>query len=211
MTLIYFVRHGETEWNRERRIQGKTDIPLNDTGREQARATGKLLANRRWDLVVSSPLVRARETAEIIASELGMPAPLVLDDIGERNYGASEGLNYEQIEAKFPDDAPVPGRESRREVTERAIPAVVALAERYPEKAIIVVSHGGVIRSILLEVAPHEKSAPIRNGSIHSFRHTDGTLDLIACDDPIEATSNLISPVELDEQNPTERIKNRWN
>jgi probable phosphoglycerate mutase len=206
MTLIYFVRHGETDWNFQRRIQGKTDIPLNDTGRNQARETGRLLANRRWDLVVSSPLVRARETAEIIAAELGMPEPVIVGDIAERNYGAAEGLDYEQIEREFPNDAPVPGRESREEVTARVIPAIVELAQRYPGQSLVVVSHGGVIRSVLMKVAPGEHTVPIRNGSVHSFRHTDGTLDLIAFDDPIEESSNAISPVELDEQNAAERV-----
>ena len=206
MTLIYFVRHGETEWNLNRRIQGRTDIPLNETGRDQARETGRLLSSRRWDLIVSSPLSRAFETASIIAEELGMPRPEVLRDVEERNYGDAEGLTYEQIERQFPDDAPVPGRESRDEVTARVIPAIVDLAERHPGQSILVVTHGGVIRSVLMKVAPGEHAVPIRNGSIHSFTHTDGTLDLIAFDDPIETSSNSISPVELDDQNAAERL-----
>jgi uncharacterized phosphatase len=206
MTLIYFVRHGETEWNRERRIQGTTDIPLNDTGRAQARETGRLLAGRDWDLVVSSPLSRAHETATIIAAELAMGEPLILAEVAERNYGAAEGLDHDQVDELFPGDSSVPGRESREEVTSRVIPAIVALAEQHPGKSIVVVSHGGVIRSVLMSVAPGEHDVPIRNGSIHSFRHTDGTLDLIAFDDPIEVTSNAFSDVELDDQNPAERI-----
>ena len=65
--LLYLVRHGETDWNRSRRIQGRTDIELNDTGREQALATSRLLARREWNAVISSPLSRALETASIIA------------------------------------------------------------------------------------------------------------------------------------------------
>ena len=70
MTELYLVRHGETDWNRQRRIQGLTDIPLNETGRRQARDTGMLLRRRRWDGVFSSPLSRAVETASIIAVRL---------------------------------------------------------------------------------------------------------------------------------------------
>ena len=73
--LLYLVRHGETDWNLQRRIQGSTDIPLNDTGREQAAATGRLLARREWDAIYSSPLSRAIETGELIAREVGLPGP----------------------------------------------------------------------------------------------------------------------------------------
>ena len=207
MTLIYLVRHGETDWNLARRIQGSTDIPLNDTGRQQAAATGRLLARRDWDLIVTSPLARARETAQIIARETGMPAPVELDTIVERQYGAAEGLDYEQIAERFPDDAPVPGRESREAVVERALPAIVGLAEQNPGAAIIVVSHGGVIRSILTAVAPDNtaiRDGRIRNGSVHSFRHTDGTLDLIAFDDPIDVESLDCATDDLVEQNAVE-------
>ncbi len=79
MTDLYLVRHGETEWNRLRRIQGLTDIPLNDTGREQARRTGMLLTRRPIARVYASPLGRARETAEIIARELGLAEPELRD------------------------------------------------------------------------------------------------------------------------------------
>jgi len=207
MTLIYLVRHGETDWNRARRIQGATDIPLNDTGREQAATTGRLLARREWDLVVTSPLSRARETAQIIARETGMPEPILLPEIVERQYGEAEGLDYEEIAERFPDDTVVPGRESREEVAARVIPAIVQLAEQNPGAAIIVVSHGGVIRSVLTSVAPDDPAITggrIRNGSVHSLSHTDGTLDLIAFDDPIELESLDCATDDLVDQNAVE-------
>ncbi|WP_411699783.1 histidine phosphatase family protein [Conyzicola sp.] len=204
MTTIYLVRHGETDWNRERRIQGSTDIPLNQTGRDQAAVTGALLATRQWDGVYASPLSRAYETGAIIAGQLGLPAPEAVPEVAERRYGEAEGLTGDEIDARFPGDTPVPGRESREDVAARVIPAIVALAERHPGENIVLVSHGGVIRTILTVVAPDEHPESIRNGSVHSFRHTDGTLDLIAFDDPIEEQSLACATDDIEDQNAVE-------
>ncbi len=204
MTELYLVRHGETDWNRERRIQGSTDIPLNDTGRDQAAATGRLLATRQWEAVIASPLSRAYETASIIAAETGLPGPTRLDAIVERNYGLAEGMTGDEIDRLFPDGAEVAGRETREAVAARVIPALLALAEEHPGKSLIVVSHGGVIRAVLNAVDPNASSEPIRNGSVHSFRHADGGLELIAFDDPIEAESLDCADDELEQQNAIE-------
>ena len=204
MTLIYLVRHGETDWNREHRIQGSTDIALNDTGRDQAATTGELLSTRAWDGVYASPLSRAYETGAIIARRLGLPEPGVVPEVAERRYGEAEGLTGDEIDARFPGDTPVPGRETREEVAARTIPALVALAERHPGESIVVVSHGGVIRTVLMEVAPEAPFEPIRNGSVHSFRHTDGTLDLVAFDDPIEVRSLDCASDDIEDQNAVE-------
>ena len=204
MTRIYLVRHGETDWNRARRIQGSTDIPLNATGRDQAATTGRLLARREWSAIIASPLSRAFETAQIIAGEVGLAAPLVNDALVERNYGDAEGLDYTTIEARYPNNAPVPGREEREAVAARVVPAIMQLAEQYPGQDIIVVSHGGVIRAVLNAVAPDDDSGTIRNGSIHSFQHTDGTLDLIAFDDPIELESLECATEDITDQNALE-------
>jgi len=204
MTTIYLVRHGETDWNRARRIQGSTDIPLNQTGRDQAAVTAALLANRSWDGVYASPLSRAFETGAIIARALGLPEPDAVPEVAERRYGDAEGLTGDEIDARFPGDTQVPGRESREEVAARVIPAIVALAERHPGENIVLVSHGGVIRTILNVVAPGENPEPIRNGSVHSFRHTDGTLDLIAFDDPIEVESLDCATDDIEDQNAVE-------
>ena len=203
--LLYLVRHGETDWNRARRIQGSTDIPLNDTGRAQAAATGRLLSRRSWDAIYSSPLSRAFETATIIAEEVGLAAPEPVDALVERNYGAAEGLADRELKERFPGNTEVPGRESREEVAERVIPALIDLAERHPDQALVVVGHGGVIRSVLAVIDPLGTHGMITNGSIHSLRHEDGTFSLIAFDDPIEVESLECATDNLEDQNAVER------
>jgi broad specificity phosphatase PhoE len=196
-TELYLVRHGETDWNQQRRIQGLTDIPLNDVGREQARATGRLLARRTWDGVYSSPLSRAFETASIIADEVGLPAPHTIEALVERNYGDAEGMNFLDIERRYPDRGSVPGQESREDVVARVVPALRDLARAHPDQSLIVVSHGGAIRAVLTEVEPDSSHGMITNGSVHSFRFGDDRLALIEFDDPIALDG-------LDEQNAVE-------
>ena len=203
--FIYLVRHGETDWNRQRRIQGLSDIPLNSTGRAQAKTTGELLSSRMWHGIFASPLSRAMETARIIASEVGLTEPGTLPAVIERNYGDAEGRTASEVDALYPGDTEVPGRESREAVIERALPALVQLAEDNHGKSIIVVAHGGVIASILAAVAPERPRTPIVNGSVHSFRHDDGTLRLINFDDPIEAESETIGDDPFEAQNAMAR------
>lgn len=204
MSELYLVRHGETEWNRAHRIQGRTDVPLNDTGREQARATGRLLSRRRWDAVVTSPLSRTRETAQLIAAELGLPEPEIVDALIERDYGAAEGLSFPEIEARFPRGAEVPGRETREAVAARVVPALLRLAEERRGQALVVVTHGGAIRSVLATADPDGGHGTITNGSVHSFRHEDGALRLIAFDDPIEELTAGEPDEDIASQNAVE-------
>ncbi len=208
MTLLYLVRHGETDWNLTRRIQGSTDIPLNDTGRLQAARTGQLLASRRWDGIASSPLSRAHETGQIIGRAVGIDDIEILDDLAERHYGDAEGLSDHDLSVRFPGDTEVPGRETRAEVVSRVLPALIALAERHPGANLIVTTHGGVIRTVLNEVAPHSPEHHgfgVKNGSVHSFRLVDGGLELIAFNDPIEEESEAEECGDLDDQNAIER------
>jgi len=180
VTLLYLVRHGETDWNLAGRIQGSTDIPLNDTGRAQAARVGLLLANRDCDRIASSPLSRAFETAQIIGTAVGIGEIEVLDDIVERAYGDAEGLADHEISRRFPGDSHVPGRESRQEVIARVLPALIALATRHAGNTLIVATHGGVIRSVLNETAPHRhRVIAIGNGSVHSFNVADGEVQLL--------------------------------
>jgi broad specificity phosphatase PhoE len=203
MTELYLVRHGETDWNRQHRIQGLTDVPLNATGRKQARAAGKLLSRRDWDGIYASPLSRAVETASIIAGQTGLPEPRPVAALVERNYGDAEGLNFIEIDRRYPNRSEVPGQESRAEVIARVVPALRELAAAHPGESLIVVSHGGAIRAVLMAADPAGSHGMITNGSVHSFRFEDDELRLIRFDDPIEIVSTGRGG-DLDEQNAVE-------
>lgn len=206
MTNFFLIRHGETDWNRAGKIQGATDIPLNDTGREQAHTTGSKMEGRQWDVIVSSPLSRAMETGSIIASHLGLPEPRPVAGIVERNYGAAEGLTGPEVESFYPSDTPVPGRETRGEVQERVVAALHELAAEFKGLNVIVVCHGGVIRAMLHETTGtsffHER---ISNGSVHSFHHSDDGLSLVHFNDPLDALTDDLSLPDFEEQQPLER------
>jgi uncharacterized phosphatase len=204
MTELYLVRHGETDWNRQHRIQGLTDIPLNDTGRQQARAAGRLLARREWDGILASPLSRAMDTAAIIAEETGLGAPEPMPALVERNYGEGEGLDFAEINRRYPDRAAVPGQESREEVIARVVPALRELAAARPGQSLIVVSHGGAIRGALMAADPAGSHGMITNGSVHSFRIEDDRLRLIRFDDPIEVDSIASGTDDIRDQNAVE-------
>ncbi len=188
MTLITLVRHGQTDWNLEGRIQGSTDIALNDTGRAQARAAAGL-AGTRFDHVYASPLARARETAEIIAHELGLPVPLSTVGMREREFGEAEGLLWEQYRERFGtrrDD--VPGAETVRTLTDRALASLaridIAARRRSAPRveSVLVCTHGGVIRALLEHVSGGTLPASgerLDNGSVHRFAMDGGGLRLI--------------------------------
>jgi probable phosphoglycerate mutase len=204
MTRFFLVRHGETEWNRIRRIQGVSDIPLNATGRAQASALGQILSKHSFDLMVASPLSRALETATIVAKHLSMPAPLVIPDLIERNYGEAEGQNGHDLDQRYPGGMEIPGRELREDVTKRVVRVLADLAVRHPEADIVVVCHGAVIRSVVDYAAPGLHKEPITNCSVHNFSHVAGTLELVAFDDPMEVASHEIAAEEFEDQNPAE-------
>ncbi|GAA4154840.1 phosphatase PhoE [Gryllotalpicola daejeonensis] len=183
MTRISLVRHGQTDWNRDGRIQGRSDIPLNDTGREQAHETGRALRVRRFDGVYASPLVRAFETAEIIAGELGMPEPVAVPGLEERSYGRAEGMTGPEIRAAFGDNrADVPEWEDDASVLARVLEALAGLAAHHEGERILVVVHGGVIGAVarhLTDGARPAKGEAIGNASVHDLEVVDGELRLV--------------------------------
>jgi uncharacterized phosphatase len=101
-TTFYLVRHGETSWNAEGKIQGRSDIPLGDIGREQAKKLGEKLTSVHFDAIYTSPLQRAVETAEIIGNILSLPVQ-IQKELRERNSGNLEGKTKEEMRALYPD------------------------------------------------------------------------------------------------------------
>jgi probable phosphoglycerate mutase len=189
VTLLTLVRHGQTDWNLARRIQGATDVPLNDTGRDDARRAARVLAGEQHDAIYTSPLVRAQETAQIIASTLGLGSPALTRGLRERTFGEGEGMLVEDYLTSWGDwTSPVPGAETLEEVRDRALDSleriVRASRRRSAPRAesIVVVSHGGVIRSLLMHVSggslPRVGDS-LHNGSVHRFVAERGTLRLL--------------------------------
>ena len=147
---IMLIRHGQTDWNKAHLMQGSSDIPLNDTGRAQAHETAASLKARgfEFEVVVSSPLSRAHETAEIIGAAFGLTVDRTYDDLVERGYGEAEGLDI-SAEARKEPDAYYSGVESERSVYRRGIKVLRQIARDYPGQRVIAVSHGSLIRRAL--------------------------------------------------------------
>ena len=182
MTHLVLIRHGQTDWNLAGRIQGSSDIPLNDTGRQQAREAGRRLAADRWDAIVSSPLSRAMETARIIGAEVGIDEITAIPALVERSYGTAEGMTDTDLDALRAEGQQVRGRETRGEVVRRVRPALIELAESRPDQSILVISHGGVIGSLVRDVTKWvwpEEGQRIANGSSHRFAYRDGRIGLV--------------------------------
>jgi len=154
------VRHAETEWNRERRYQGATDTPLSETGRAQAEAAARVLAAEALDAVWSSPLRRARETAEAIARPRGLavhPHP----GFSEMGFGVWEGLTGDQVRERYPEayrcwrETPTaaawPGAEPLAAVRDRTLAGLEDLRERHDGQRVCLVTHGIIARVLILE------------------------------------------------------------
>ncbi|ALK95744.1 phosphoglycerate mutase [Massilia sp. WF1] len=195
MNKIILIRHGETAWNAERRLQGHLDIPLNDEGERQARLLAEALAPEAIDLLVSSDLQRARQTAQAVATLRGMPL-LVEPGLRERCYGGFEGLLYSEIEQRFPSefaawqardiDAVLPSGkncgESFRQFYARATEAILGLASAHPGRTLALVAHGGVLECAYRMAGNLPLETPrdfkVYNASINRFRVDGGRLVL---------------------------------
>jgi probable phosphoglycerate mutase len=154
VTELLFIRHGETDWNRQQRFQGQIDVPLNATGQAQAARVAERLAADRHDALFSSDLQRARETAAPLSAAWHL-APVALPGFREQNFGVLEGLDVPTIQARHPDlwqrwlehraDYALPGGESLRQFHTRVMAAVHELAAAHASARLAVVTHGGVL------------------------------------------------------------------
>jgi len=153
-TRLCIVRHGETAWNAEHRVQGQLDVPLNAIGQAQALAAAKVLALEKFDAIYSSDLSRARQTAQQTATALSMSI-IEEKDLRERHYGIFERLTYAEVKVRYPEDyARFDARdpdyafrtgESLKDFSARAIGIVSAIAERHQGQSVAVFTHGGVL------------------------------------------------------------------
>ena len=150
MTLrIGFLRHGQTDWNLEFRLQGISDIPLNETGRTQALSASEQLADRNWQVVTSSPLSRAVETATIISEQLGLGEVVQYSQLLERSFGEAEGLTYQEWRDRYQSGALAKEAESLEDLHQRAQVCLDHFAKTYSNQNILAVSHGAFIRKIV--------------------------------------------------------------
>ena len=179
--LLFLFRHGETDWNREGRLQGHTDTPLNASGLAQAEALSEKLRPHRLDAVVSSDLSRALTTARIVADALGVP---LLADPGlrETDVGAAEGLLWADAKIRFGEglterwftdgDVAFPGGETGIATRTRGLAALRRLAAAQPYRRIGVSTHGAMLRQLMKHaLPPGSPPAPMRNTALYILRY----------------------------------------
>jgi uncharacterized phosphatase len=150
---IVLIRHGQTDWNLEERLQGATDVPLNDAGREQARVVARHLHAEAlgWDVLVSSPLGRAVETARIIGEALGLELAATYDDLVERSFGPLEGSRLAGLEGAAREEVLSAG-EPPEAVVRRGLAALRRIRADHPGRSVLVVAHGSLIRLTVSEL-----------------------------------------------------------
>jgi probable phosphoglycerate mutase len=187
-TTIVLVRHGETDWNRERRFQGHADTPLNDAGRSQAAALAEALAAEDVSAVYTSPLRRASETAAIVADRLGLDAR-PLKALREIDVGDWQGLTVYEVQERHPEAqdwrSGWPGGETYDELSARVVPALLALGAEHPDECLLAVTHAGPVRAALAAAMglsyddARPRIGPLDNCVAFRFAVRDGKLERV--------------------------------
>jgi probable phosphoglycerate mutase len=187
MTEFIVIRHGETVWNAEGRIQGHLDSPLNDEGLAQAELLATRLAGEPFDALYCSDLLRTQQTAEPLTLRTGV-RPVLREELRERGLGVFQGLTGPECDAQFPEDYRrfrtrdpehvVPEGESIRQVYERIRAIFLELADRHAGQIVVVITHGGVLdvlnrfaRGIALD---HARDFKVYNASVNRIRRDNG-------------------------------------
>ncbi len=196
MTELILIRHGETDWNAEHRIQGHLDIPLNDVGLEQAEALGRRFRGVDIDVLISSDLCRAMQTAAPISAVSELP---VMGEarLRERNLGVLQGKTREEAQQSAAEDfeafrsrvedAALAEGESLAAFAGRIIDLLADLTQRYHGKRIVAVTHGGVLDIAYRHASGMPLAAPrkfpIHNASVNTFRADGSELELVSWSD----------------------------
>ncbi len=181
-TIVCLIRHGQTAVNNSKRIQGREDHLLNDTGRNQALRTGKYLKDNdpNWDFIYSSPLSRAYETANIIKSQINYQGDVIKDDsFIERDFGAAEGMpiTKEIFEYIIRDD--VKDLEKSYEIQKRVSDGVLRLCNKHKGKKILIVAHSHAIKGLLTHLDKNRTFLdPLLNCSMSYFVEENGVISI---------------------------------
>jgi broad specificity phosphatase PhoE len=176
-TVVGLLRHGQTDWNIDFRLQGVTDVALNETGIEQARLAASALNLNDWDFIASSPLSRAKDTADIVASRLNIPEVAVLPLLLERSFGEVEGMLYEDWKANYPEGI-APGGETEEQLHARTLLLLDELLETYRGTRVLAISHGALIRKVVNLLSQGEfplVNQRIANASLSIIVHEDSS------------------------------------
>ena len=184
-TILGLLRHGQTDWNVEGRLQGTSDIALNATGLAQAQAAAEAIDPSDWDILLSSPLSRAHQTAQRISQLHGLHDITVDERFLERAFGEAEGLSYEQWKILHDPAIGVAGGESLEQLEFRANRLLSEIAFDYAGKRVLAVSHGSLIRK-LVRIAS-KKTLPregerFANTSLTKLVHNDGEWSILHYD-----------------------------
>lgn len=172
ITLICLIRHGETDWNVIGKLQGRTDIQLNESGILQAEECSEFLKSLQWDVIITSPLKRAKQTAEIINKNLNLPL-IEMKDFLERDYGEAEGMLKEEKTAAFPNKT-YPNQEDRLTLKTRVMSGIQEINQRYAGSNILLVAHGAVINAILSDLSRGRigsKKTELKNACISNIQY----------------------------------------
>ncbi len=163
-TIICCIRHGQTNGNKSRTFQGRSDLPLNEIGLEQANQTADLLTKCpiKWDLIISSPFKRAFETCQIIAEKINYNQNIIIDELAiERAFGEAEGLPISEENYKLISQNYFKNQESEQDIINRGNKLITKILNSYKGKNILIVSHSHFIKSLLI---PHDKTLKFDSG-----------------------------------------------
>ena len=181
-THLGLLRHGQTDWNINFLLQGVTDIPMNQTGIEQVKLAAQAIRAEDWDVVLTSPLSRARQTAEIIANQHGYTEIIEQDLLIERSFGEAEGLSHEQWRAKYSNLDVIPGGESRTQLAERSRLLLETISKELAGKRVLAISHGALIRALIAIASNNElprDGERLGNASLNVVKHSDNSWQVV--------------------------------
>ena len=181
-THLGLLRHGQTDWNINFLLQGVTDIPMNQNGIEQVKRAAQAIKAEDWDIVLTSPLSRARQTAEIIASQHGFSEIIEQELLIERSFGEAEGLSHEQWRAKYSNLDEIPGGESRTQLAERSNLLLETISKELAGKRVLAISHGALIRALLSIASNNElprDGERLGNASLNVVKHSENSWQVV--------------------------------